>query len=43
MLEEEHLAAPALPAHVVDVIDVPHQVGLLEANHVAVLVILIHY
>lgn len=43
VLEQEHLPAPALPAHIVDVIDVPHQVGLLEANHVAIFVILIHY
>ena len=38
VVAQEHLAAAALPADVVHVVDVADQVGLLEADHVAVLI-----
>src|SRR4051812_45833392 len=42
LLLQEHLAAPALPAHVVHVVDVAHQIGLFEADRVADLVVVGH-
>src|SRR4029078_9992552 len=41
-LPEEHLPTTALPAQVVDVVDVPHEVRLLQPDDVPVLVELLH-
>src|SRR5207248_10694776 len=43
LLQQEHLPATALPAQVVDVVDVAHQVGLLETDPMPDLVIRFHY
>src|SRR5207249_1612234 len=42
LLLEEHFAAASLPAHVVHVVDVAHQVGLFEADRMADLVVVGH-
>jgi hypothetical protein len=43
VLEQEHLPAASLPAHVVDVVDIPDEVCLLKAHHMPVFVILFHF
>jgi len=34
VIAKKHLAAAALPSHVIGVVDVPNEVGLLESNYV---------